>query len=71
MIDYYYRPLGKPNHEQPWLAIVAIKPAVFRDNYWNNNNGLFRYMASTIPEQNPDFRLKALRVYSANGAKYR
>jgi SAM-dependent methyltransferase len=26
MIDYYYRPLGKPNHEQPWLAIVAVKP---------------------------------------------
>jgi SAM-dependent methyltransferase len=21
--DYYYRPSGKPNHEQPWLAIVA------------------------------------------------
>jgi hypothetical protein len=26
VIDYYYRPLGKPNHEQPWLAIVSIKP---------------------------------------------
>ena len=26
VIDYYYRPLGKPSHEQPWLAIVAIKP---------------------------------------------
>lgn len=26
VIDYYYRPIGKPNHEQPWLAIVAIKP---------------------------------------------
>ncbi|HEY5139278.1 MAG TPA: class I SAM-dependent methyltransferase [Methylococcales bacterium] len=26
VIDYYYRPLGKPTHEQPWLAIVAIKP---------------------------------------------
>jgi SAM-dependent methyltransferase len=26
VIDYYYRPSGKPNHEQPWLAIVAIKP---------------------------------------------
>ncbi len=26
VIDYYYRPLGKPNHEQPWLAIVARKP---------------------------------------------
>ena len=25
VINYYYRPLGKPNHEQPWLAIVAIK----------------------------------------------
>ena len=26
VIDYYYRPLGKPRHEQPWLAIVSIKP---------------------------------------------
>jgi SAM-dependent methyltransferase len=26
VIDYYYRPLGKPKHEQPWLAIVANKP---------------------------------------------
>jgi 2-polyprenyl-3-methyl-5-hydroxy-6-metoxy-1,4-benzoquinol methylase len=25
VIDYYYRPIGKPNHEQPWLAVVAIK----------------------------------------------
>ena len=25
VIDYYYRPIGKPNHEQPWLAIVAVK----------------------------------------------
>ena len=25
VINYYYRPLDKPNHEQPWLAIVAIK----------------------------------------------
>ncbi len=24
VIDHYYRPLGKPKHEQPWLAIVAI-----------------------------------------------
>ena len=23
VIDYYYRPLGKPDHEQPWLAIVS------------------------------------------------
>lgn len=23
VINYYYRPLGKPIHEQPWLAIVA------------------------------------------------
>jgi len=23
VLDYYYRPLGKPKHEQPWLAIVA------------------------------------------------
>lgn len=27
VIDYYYRPLGKPSHEQPWLAVVAIKPS--------------------------------------------
>ncbi|ESS68604.1 methyltransferase type 11 [Methyloglobulus morosus KoM1] len=26
ILDHYYRPLGKPSHEQPWLAIVAIKP---------------------------------------------
>jgi SAM-dependent methyltransferase len=26
ILDHYYRPLGKPNHEQPWLAIVAKKP---------------------------------------------
>jgi SAM-dependent methyltransferase len=26
VIDYYYRPLGKPEHEQPWLAMVACKP---------------------------------------------
>jgi SAM-dependent methyltransferase len=26
VIDFYYRPLGKPKHEQPWLVIVAIKP---------------------------------------------
>ena len=25
VLDYNYRPTGKPNHEQPWLAIVAIK----------------------------------------------
>ena len=25
VIDYYY-PTGKPNHEQPWLAIVLIMP---------------------------------------------
>ncbi|MGD0960107.1 MAG: class I SAM-dependent methyltransferase [Methylomonas sp.] len=23
VLDFYYRPLGKPMHEQPWLAIVA------------------------------------------------
>ena len=23
VVDYYYRPSGKPRHEQPWLAIVA------------------------------------------------
>lgn len=28
VIDYYYRPLGKPKHEQPWLAIVANKPII-------------------------------------------
>jgi SAM-dependent methyltransferase len=33
MIDYYYRPLGKPNHEQPWLAIVAIKPVSSETQY--------------------------------------
>jgi SAM-dependent methyltransferase len=26
IIDYYYRPLGKPKDEQPWLAMVANKP---------------------------------------------
>jgi SAM-dependent methyltransferase len=26
VLDHYYRPIGKPNHEQPWLAIVAMKP---------------------------------------------
>lgn len=26
VIDHFYRPLGKPTHEQPWLAIVANKP---------------------------------------------
>lgn len=25
VINHYYRPIGKPNHQQPWLAIVAIK----------------------------------------------
>jgi SAM-dependent methyltransferase len=30
VIDYYYRPSGKPKHEQPWLAIVA-KAGVFRE----------------------------------------
>ena len=30
VIDHYYRPLGKPIHEQPWLAIVA-QAGVFRD----------------------------------------
>jgi len=33
MIDYYYRPLGKPDHEQPWLAIVAIKPLSSETHY--------------------------------------
>ncbi|MDD4915782.1 MAG: hypothetical protein PHW13_12185 [Methylococcales bacterium] len=23
VLDFYYRPSGKPMHEQPWLAIVA------------------------------------------------
>ena len=23
VLDHYYRPSGKPDHEQPWLAIVA------------------------------------------------
>jgi SAM-dependent methyltransferase len=26
VIDFYFRPFDKPNHEQPWLAIVAMKP---------------------------------------------
>ena len=26
LIDYYYRPSGKPRHQQPWLAIVSVKP---------------------------------------------
>lgn len=26
VINHYYRPMDKPIHEQPWLAIVAIKP---------------------------------------------
>jgi SAM-dependent methyltransferase len=26
VIDYFFRPHGKPNHEQPWLAITAKKP---------------------------------------------
>ena len=25
VLDYYYRPVGKPFHEQPWLAITAVK----------------------------------------------
>jgi len=25
ILDFYYRPDGKPLHEQPWLAITAIK----------------------------------------------
>ena len=25
VINYYYRPTGRPIHEQPWLAIVVIK----------------------------------------------
>ena len=33
MIDYYYRPLGKPNHKQPWLAIVAVKPVCSETHY--------------------------------------
>ena len=33
VIDYYYRPLGKPSHEQPWLAIVAIKPVCLETFY--------------------------------------
>jgi SAM-dependent methyltransferase len=26
VLDHFYRPSGKPKHEQPWLAIVATKP---------------------------------------------
>ncbi|MCX7098013.1 MAG: class I SAM-dependent methyltransferase [Methylococcales bacterium] len=25
VLSHYYRPAGKPRHEQPWLAIVAMK----------------------------------------------
>lgn len=25
ILDYYYRPEGKPLHEQPWLAIIAMR----------------------------------------------
>lgn len=25
VIDFYYRPFGKPENEQPWLAITAVK----------------------------------------------
>ncbi|MEQ1636383.1 MAG: hypothetical protein ABL903_06800 [Methylococcales bacterium] len=25
VLEHYYRPVGKPIHEQPWLAIVAAK----------------------------------------------
>jgi len=32
VIDYYYRPKGKPNHEQPWLAIVSQASAI-KDHY--------------------------------------
>jgi len=34
IIDYYYRPLGKPNHEPPWLAIVAIKPGCPSETFY-------------------------------------
>ena len=30
VIDHYYRPSGKPRHEQPWLAIVA-QIGLFKD----------------------------------------
>lgn len=33
IIDYYYRPSGKPNPEQPWLAIVAAKPVGSETGY--------------------------------------
>ncbi|MCX7084656.1 MAG: class I SAM-dependent methyltransferase [Methylococcales bacterium] len=26
VLNHYYRPSGKPIHEQPWLAIIAMKP---------------------------------------------
>jgi SAM-dependent methyltransferase len=28
VLEHYYRPFGKPKHEQPWLAIVANKPTL-------------------------------------------
>ncbi len=34
VIDYYYRPSGKPIHEQPWLVIVATKP-VSTETFFN------------------------------------
>lgn len=27
VLDHFLRPPGKPEHEQPWLAVVAVKPA--------------------------------------------
>ncbi len=31
IIDHYYRPFGKPLHEQPWLAIVAQANRITED----------------------------------------
>jgi SAM-dependent methyltransferase len=28
VLNHFYRPSGKPSHEQPWLAIVANKPTL-------------------------------------------
>lgn len=33
VIDHYYRPSGKPNPDQPWLAIVAAKPVGSETGY--------------------------------------
>jgi SAM-dependent methyltransferase len=36
VIDHYYRPPGKPRHEQPWLAIVA-KAGLVKHSFFEKN----------------------------------